>query len=306
MLICGCNNSPSSVQGNDKTESLTTTTTTFFSAATEDTVGSDSSLVEEMSPYPVVLNDVEITETPERVISTSPLLTEIIFEMGYGDKLVARSSYCDYPEEVSSISDLGSSSDPNIDMIIELAPDIVFTSTALASTDIFALNKEGIKVLHVSSPKSTDDIKTIYNLIGYAFEGLFDGKEKGENAYAVIESAVESIKNTGKTFIYITENLEVATNDTLEGSILGLFGNNAAGNAEGYAFDKEFLLEVSPDFVFLNSKYTAEDLNSDEILSSLDAVKNGNIILVDNAYFERPSARLAELIEQLVEETEAF
>ena len=55
---------------------------------------------EPLSAYPVTLNDTEILKAPEKIVSLTPAYTEILFEMGYGDRIVAVSDYCDYPESV--------------------------------------------------------------------------------------------------------------------------------------------------------------------------------------------------------------
>ena len=58
---------------------------------------------EPLSAYPVTLNGTEILKAPEKIVSLTPAYTEILFEMGYGDRIVAVSDYCDYPESVKEL-----------------------------------------------------------------------------------------------------------------------------------------------------------------------------------------------------------
>lgn len=62
----------------------------------------------------------------ERVISLAPNITEIIYKLGGGDKLVGVTSMCDYPAEVHRIDKVGSYFRPNLEKIISLNPDLVF------------------------------------------------------------------------------------------------------------------------------------------------------------------------------------
>jgi len=104
-------------------------------------------------------------------------------------------------------------------------------------------------------------------------------------------------------FVYITENLSIAGGDesegTLESAVLSCFGNNLAKSAKGYSYDKEKLLKKQPSFILLNNVLTIEDLMGDEVYSQLDAVSDGKIIKLNNAYFEKPSARIKTLISEM-------
>lgn len=278
------------------------TTDASVPSATEETMPAfalgEANEAEEPSEYPVYINETEINSAPEKVVSLSPWLTEIICEMGYGSKLVGKCSYCDYPEEIFAVPEVGKPSQPDISAIIGLSPDILFTSTAIPNKDIIFLNDNGIKTVYISAPRSLEDLKGVYYGMALAFEGAFDAESTSEKAYKIIADSIPAGKSLGK-YIYVTEGLNIAGRWTLEESVLSLFGDNAAGDIFGYAFEKEFLLENEPDVIILNSQFTAEDLASDEILSQLSAYNNGKIISIDNSYFECPSGRISELISLL-------
>lgn len=253
---------------------------------------------EEPSEFPVYINETEISRAPEKVVSLSPWLTEIICEMGYGSKLAGKSSYCDYPEEIFAVPEVGKPSQPDISAIIGLSPDILFTSTTIPNKDIILLNDNGIKTVYVSAPRSLEELKGVYYGVALAFEGAFDAESTAEKAYRIIADSIPAAKSLG-SYIYVTEGLNIAGRLTLEDSVLSLFGDNIAGDIYGYAFEKEFLLENEPDVIILNSRFTADDLASDEILSQLSAYSNAKIISIDNSYFECPSGRISELISLL-------
>ena len=100
------------------------------------------------------------------MISLSPALTEIIFEMGYENSLIGRSKYCDYPAEVEEIQSVGSGANPDIDTIVELTPDVVICGSALAQKDVAYLKGKGIEVVVIPIPKTISQFYKGYEIIG--------------------------------------------------------------------------------------------------------------------------------------------
>lgn len=257
----------------------------------------------EPQPYPVTVNDVRIEASPKRVVSLSPSLTEILFEMGYGDTIIGRGSYCDYPSEISALPDVGRPAKPDYDAILSLSPDLLFTATAIPVKDKYRLEESGIKTVYLSYPRSVEEFEKIYCAIGLIYEGLFHGEEKGTESFSELRRLLENPNHLSLgSFVYFTEGLSAATGDTFESAVLSRFGTNAAAEGENYEFPKEVLLEAQPDTILLNNGYTVDDLLADEVYASLEAVESGRVILIDNAYFERPSARLTELLRRLEED----
>ncbi|MCK5735005.1 MAG: ABC transporter substrate-binding protein, partial [Spirochaetaceae bacterium] len=73
--------------------------------------------------------EVSLDSPAETIVSLSPGITETIFALGYGDRLLGRTSYCDYPPEAASIPSVGSLMEPDIEAITAISPDIVIAST---------------------------------------------------------------------------------------------------------------------------------------------------------------------------------
>ena len=69
---------------------------------------------------------VRVPQKIERAISLAPSLTEMIFAVGAGGRLVGVTTYCDYPDEAASIPKIGDTQTPNLERIIALKPQIVF------------------------------------------------------------------------------------------------------------------------------------------------------------------------------------
>jgi iron complex transport system substrate-binding protein len=254
---------------------------------------------ETISDFPVTVNDTVVKSSPQHVICLSSSLTEMIYELGFGDRLIGRGTYCAYPGSVLSLKDYGKPASPDLEAIKKAAPDLLITATSIPSKDITVLSELGIPVLYIASPRSVDEFGRIYTALGMVFEGLFEGEKKGADVFLGVKSALTSGAPSLGRFIYVTEGGFVAGGDTFEGSVLSLFGENIAKDSTGYSFDKSILSDDQPDVVVLNSDFPVSDLSSDDVFGKLDAVKNGKIISVSNSYFESPSGRITELVKEL-------
>ncbi len=71
----------------------------------------------------------ESTMPPQRIISLAPSLTEILFALGLGDNIVGVTTFCDYPEEAKKKPKIGGMSNPSLEAVISLKPDVVVLTT---------------------------------------------------------------------------------------------------------------------------------------------------------------------------------
>jgi iron complex transport system substrate-binding protein len=80
-----------------------------------------------------------------RVVSLSPSTTEALFAIGGGDRLVGRSRYCDWPEAVKALPQVGGYVDPSFEAILALKPDLVIGARGPAgSTTTERLEARGV------------------------------------------------------------------------------------------------------------------------------------------------------------------
>lgn len=92
-----------------------------------------------------------------RIVSLSPAMTEVVFSLGAGDKIVGVTTYCDFPEQAKEITKVGDFSHPSIERIVALKPDLVIVNLPEQKRTQRELEKLGINIF-VSSPTSLADI----------------------------------------------------------------------------------------------------------------------------------------------------
>ena len=104
---------------------------------------------------------------PQRIISLSPSVTEILWGIGAFDRVVAVSTFCEYPEEVKGLPRVGGWTNTNLEQVVGLAPDIVILTDAQAPLVEGRLQALGFETLAVGS-QSLADIFAAIESIGAA------------------------------------------------------------------------------------------------------------------------------------------
>ena len=121
--------------------------------------------------YPVTVGSLIFNSSPETVISLSPALTEIMAELNLSNKLLGKSSYCDYPDNILKLNNYGSSANPDIGAIIETSPVLLISQSPIAKKDITALENANVRTLIFSAPTSLDDLYKLYSDVYTVFSG---------------------------------------------------------------------------------------------------------------------------------------
>lgn len=263
--------------------------------------GEDISEPEKL-PFPVNTCGIRLEKAVERAVSLSPAATEIICELGFQSTLVGVSGYCNYPENLS-VKSVGSTENPDINAIIQLRPDAVFTLSALSEREAYALDQAGIAVLTATVPTNMEGYTVLYKEIASAFYGkeLIDSQkdvskalQAGKDARTALEKAAQTVEPY--TFIYVTEKLTVAGTDTFESAVLGLAGENRY-TGTGYTATENIEV-VAPVFIIADNSLSEDDIYNDDVLS--DLIYGGSELrFVDSRCFERPTARTAEVFASL-------
>ncbi|MFA9379709.1 MAG: ABC transporter substrate-binding protein [Acetanaerobacterium sp.] len=266
--------------------------------------------------YPLDFEGVYIEQMPERVVSLSPALTEIICELGYEDRLVGRTDYCDYPASVSALPAVGTPVMLDTDQIAALEPDLIIMQAPPTNDALIGMQQTGAAI--VTLPRAYDLASTgeLYAKVFTLMEGAQVGVDKGEQyktAFAgrisalslAVERAVAAMEDAPDyTGAYIVDTYSIAaTPDTYEGKLLAVLGlENAAAEGVNWQFSHEKLIEAKPYILLCASDIDVEDLADNKRLGSLGAVKNDRAYAVNSVIIERQGPRLADELERLARE----
>ena len=261
--------------------------------------------------YPLKIKDsynreVTIDKEPTRIVSIAPNITETIFALGKGDKLVGRTDYCDYPKEVSNITSIGSLTEPNIEKIVELKPDVVIASTHFKKDVLTKLEKMNIKVVVLYGPETFDGV---YDTISKVAE-VINAKSQADKLVLDMKNKVSSIndkvkdKNKPKVYYVVSYGKMgdfTSGGDTFIGNMIEMAGgNNVASDVKGWKYSVEKLVEKNPDIIICSKYFDAKKgIQQTPGYKDLKAVKDGKLIEIDNNLLDRQGPRVVDGLEAL-------
>jgi cobalamin transport system substrate-binding protein len=252
---------------------------------------------------------------PERIVSLSPNLSDIIYALGDFDKVVGVTIYSDFPPKAKDLPKVGGWINPNYEAILELRPDLVVLMKDQDTIFGAKMRELGLKTLVTNSNDSVNDI---LNTITYMGEVL--GKEaEAKNIVSDMKNRLNSIreKTEGlpkkKVLLVVGRNpgtLEdiyvIGRNNYINELIETAGGVNAVENNRlSIKITKEAILTLDPDVIIeinhekLNRE--AEILGTWSILGESRAVRNGQVYILPSTVLLHPSQRIVEGAEVLTE-----
>ena len=201
---------------------------------------------------------VTIDSVPEKIVSLSPSNTEILFALGVGDKVVGVDTYSDYPAEAAAIENkVGTYSNPNVELIVSLEPDVVFADDNLQQDAIDQLDKLGIKVVAVAGTDYAsvqDSILMVGQCVGVDGQSVIDAMDADKAAAEALVPA-----DGDKPSVYFALSFgeygdwTSGTGTFVDDIITDLSATNAAADlGEGWqSISVEKLLEADPDVILV-------------------------------------------------------
>ena len=269
--------------------------------------------------YPLTIIDdtgtaVTIPQEPQRIISTAPSNTEILFSLGLENKIVGLTNYCNYPEKANNVEKIGEMTPLNLEKIISLNPDLILAYPGLQLKEILRLRELGLSVIGLD-PLTLEDtfksIKMIATACGVPEEGslLVDNLSQRVNK---IESKVSNVPISTHPKIFVGgtyEDIFTPGAGTLFNELITLAGgqNIAAGLTFWKQISPEFVAQAEPDIIIVpvgvmnpgEESKIKSDISQRSGWSNIPAIKNQKIFIVNEDLFYRAVPRLVDGLELL-------
>ncbi|MGH7766470.1 MAG: ABC transporter substrate-binding protein [Candidatus Binatia bacterium] len=141
----------------------------------------------------VVARPVDAGEAaPRKIVSLAPSVTETLFALGLGDRLVGVTTYCDYPAEAKKLPKIGDFMNPSLEAVLAKKPDLVLG--VIGATDPVKareMERLGLKVVLVSVSNLNDILASTRSIAA-----LLKSDKAGEKLAAKIAAQVEEVKKT--------------------------------------------------------------------------------------------------------------
>ena len=254
---------------------------------------------------------------PQRIISTSPSITEILFELGLQDRIVAVTDFCIYPEEACHLPSIGGVLNPDIETIVSLTPDLIILQSDSAKME------KNIKSLGI--PTFSIKVRTISDI----FESInrlgkeLNCQEAAKKLLFLLKDKINTFKQRlagrlpKKVLLLLGDSSNPARDlyavgpGTFLNELLVLSGGkNILNNSKAQypKLSKEYIIEQSPEIIIeagpksnLPQKeidYRVEQWNR---FPTIQAVRDKSIYFIGADYILIPGPRLVKILENFVQ-----
>ena len=253
----------------------------------------------------------EQKSAPGGVVSLSPALTELICHLGQEDRLIARSTACDWPESVKKLPTAGNFAEPELERILAMKPSLVVSNEFVNPKDADAMRQAGIAVeLHPCD--GFNDYREWVALMGK----LLDCPREAENELARAAGRIAGFEAELKTsekkplralYVIWDSPLLTAGTDSLPDAVGRLAGlENIVKTEKGYpSISLEFVLKEDPDVIvwFAHGK----DWKSNPSWSGIRAIREGRVLIPrDDSALLRAGPRIFDGIANLKSDLETM
>ncbi len=258
-------------------------------------------------------------ESIQRIVSLTPSLTEVVYALGQGEKLVGVTSFCQYPPEAKSKEPVGGLLNPNLEAILRLEPDLAILTPENQGNQKRLIDL-GIQV-EVIPHHQLSDIPRSFRSLGKLLQIEAEAEKlaiKFENQLAQMSQKVSQLKRptvlicVGRSHTDGNlENLFVAGKKTFYHELIEKAGGNNVFpdsnvryptiSLEGLLrLDPEVIIDLVPDLKSVGR--TVESIQMDwSSAKDLSAVKNRRVHVFTESYISIPGPRILNLLQDMIE-----
>lgn len=266
--------------------------------------------------FPVVARDaqgleVRVETKPERIVSAAPTVTEILFALAVGDRVVGVTEQCDYPPEVEQLPTIGGYWTPSAEKTLGARPDLLIGSRGNPPDFLAVVRKSGCPVFTID-PKTLQDIFKAIEQIARIVGARQAGQQlvgRMQERLAAVAARVEDVPEGERPTAFIVlqvSPLWTAGAGTFQDDAIRAAGarNVAADVKEFKPYSIESLTAADPDFLLLSTmegdpERMKREVEASPALHGLSAVKNGRLVVLEADPIMRPGPRIVRAVEAM-------
>ena len=254
---------------------------------------------------------ITVPDNPQRVVALAPSITEIIYALGRENILKGVTLYSDFPPAAVSLPKVGSYVQLNLEKIVALKPDLCIAIKD-GNPRVVANRLESLKIpAYAVDPKNLETVMQTVLKIG----SLLNADQRADLLVQRMRSRVFKVKSRVATVGYhprvffqigISPIVSVGTHTFIHELIVLAGGKNLAQGPVAYPrFSREQVLALSPEVFIITSMARAAAFEKVKAGWSrwpdMPAIRDQRIFLEDSNFFDRPTPRLVDGLELLVQ-----
>lgn len=253
---------------------------------------------------------VAIVENPQRIISLAPNITEMLFALSLGERVVAVTSYCDFPPEAKTKEQIGDTLQPNLERIIALRPDLVVATTA-SQVERLTRQLDQLSIpVYATNPRTVRDVPRSIRRLGEVSGARSQAEElaaKLEEHIRQVETRVAGQAKPRVLFVLQLGPLITVGRNTFINDLITLAGGASISGdqtTEYPQFSYETAVARAPEVIIAPQLHGSGALDETELrraFAGTPAVRNQRLVRVNPDLTSRPGPRLIDGLEQLAQ-----
>ena len=249
---------------------------------------------------------VSLEKEPQRIVSLSPAITEVIYLIGAQDKLVGVTDFCNYPPEARQKSRLGGLQNINMESLLATRPDVVLISSIVSKKDVEKIEKTGIPVIAIKEEKKLEGLVNVMQVVGKVSnrQCIADSIARNwQERIRQLEAGNRKADSTCKSVYYVVGygdagDFTAPKDSHIHGIITLAGGRNIGQQLTSWNISREFLFECDPDIILVRE----EDFEKFCHLypySKLKAVQQHHVYPINSGWIDIVSPRNLLAVEKL-------
>ena len=244
---------------------------------------------------------------PRRIVSLAPSITETVFALGFGNRLVGVTSHCNYPAEAKRLPKIGDFMSPSLEVIAAKQPDLVIGVTgATDPARAREIERLGIKITLVSV-SSVSEILSSFKRIAALLGDPDAGATLVEKITAQFDKVKKRVAPAPRRSTLLAVGLRplvaVGGKNFLDELITLAGGENIAGNASQpwLNLPDEYVVAKAPQVIIqagMGSDASGPTRQWSD-LKSIPAVKERRVYTYNSDKILRPGPRIGEGLEEI-------
>ena len=257
--------------------------------------------------------------SPKRIISMTPVGTEILFALGQGDNIIGVTNFCDYPPEANKKPKMGDFAALNFESLMAMKTDLLLLQDMHMQ---FTPQLDRLKIPYIVMKQNTiDEICDSITRLGKICSAQDKAQKLVSGILADVKMVTSKVKGLDKPKVLLCVSRElsekqintfyVAGNNNFYGEMIALAGGENAVTEKKISYPQvslEGLMTINPnviiDLVGDKTFYHSKDkIDVDTIFNEkylkgqwqrsakVDAVNKGRIYIMQGTVYLRPGAR---------------
>jgi iron complex transport system substrate-binding protein len=255
-----------------------------------------------------------LTAPPARVVSLSPAITEMLFAVGAGDRLVGVTEYCDYPPEAKQLPKVGSYTTFSLERVLSLRPELAIGMRGTAKEAFDGLRQAGVPAL-AYDPTTVGQVLDLMDELSR----MVFAEDPTTSAVAELRGRVETVQRGAAALtrrprvlcaVQIDPLFAAGPDNHIDDMIRLAGGENLAGDADVAwpQYSLERTLEKDPEIILVPHGYMGDEagdalktLRASKAWSGTTAVKADAVLEIPDDFLSLPGPRIVDGLETIAE-----